>query len=395
MQPSCTLYHTGSNGAGKTTLLRILCGLDSQYTGAITLTESNDDDDDDEGGGGEKEGEDIEESKDVDVSSQYARRKDEDVGKGNGKGERESSGKGDREEGKGDRDRGREEESKGAGKGVLEADVTPMQGRRSRNVILSPTVMGGGVQVTGPRSASRRSRSQIPPLPLSFCPSSSSSSSSPSSSLSPFTWGRDIAISVLSFWIVTFAKAKRLVTYAKKYMYPLKKARARRCVGWCAQEDALFEFLTVREHIELFDNLMGIYDTVTDDTSHDTTASIDTISIKENEIYNSGIKEKYGNDCENDADIGSEESYAKEETYFSKKLNQLVSYLSYFIRFRPDIIIEKAQTLVLTRLGMVEHADKMACQLSGNRTVFQNTLFFNFALKIELYFLLSTESICD
>lgn len=359
--------------------MRILCGLDSQYTGAITLTESNDDDNDDErevGGRGVS----AEESKDVDVSSQFARRKDVDVGKGNGKGEREREGKGDREEGKGDR--GIEEELKGAGKGVLEADVTPMQGRRSRNVIPSSTVMGGGVQVTGPRSASRRNRSQVPPLSLSFCPPSSSSSYS-SSSLSPSTWSRDIAISVLSFWIVTFAKAKRLVTYAKKYMYPPKKARARRCVGWCAQEDALFEFLTVREHIELFDNLMGVYETVTNDTLNDTTASIDTISIKENEIFNSGINGKYDNDSENDADIGSEESYAKEETYFSKKLNQLVSYLSYFIRFRPNTIIEKAQTLVLTRLGMVEHADKMACELSGNRIDFQCKLVLFLNLYIE------------
>lgn len=346
-----------------------MCGLDSQYTGSITLTESNDDDDDEDGDVGGR-GEDGGESKDVDVSSQHARRKDEDVGKGNGngngKGERGRERKGDREERKGDRDRGREEELKGAGNGVLQADVTPMQGRRSRNVTSLSTVMSGRVQVTGPRSASRRNRSQVPPLSLSFCPPSSSSSTSSSSS-SPFTWGRDIAISVLSFWIVTFAKAKRLVTYAKKYMYPPKKARARRCVGWCAQEDALFEFLTVREHIELFDNLMGVYETVTHDTSHNTTASIDTISIKENEIYNSGIKEKYDNDSENDADIGTEESYGKEETYFSKKLNQLVLYLSYFLSFRPNAIIEKAQTLVLTRLGMVEHADKMACELSGNR----------------------------
>ena len=35
------------------------------------------------------------------------------------------------------------------------------------------------------------------------------------------------------------------------------KRRRKRAVGWCPQEDAIFEFLTVREHLELFEALLG------------------------------------------------------------------------------------------------------------------------------------------
>ena len=136
-------------------------------------------------------------------------------------------------------------------------------------------------------------------------------------------------------------------------------------MGWCAQEDALFEFLTVREHIELFDDLLGIYDTVLSDTLSNTAASIDIVSIEENEKCNQRMKEKCERGDESGVEKESEESYVKEEAFFSKRLNRLVSY---FTGFRCDTSVDKAQTLVLTRLGMVEHSNKMACELSGKRT---------------------------
>jgi ABC-type oligopeptide transport system ATPase subunit len=339
-------HHIGSNGAGKTTLLRILCGLDSQYTGSITLTESYDDDNDEVEG--EEDEDDEEESKQVDVSSSYAKRKDEEGGKGKGV-----------EDGDGGGRKG----MKGAGKGHVVVDDIHMQKRGSHqrsNVTSSSSVMRDGGLESGPRSASRRSRSSVPPLSLSFFPSftSSSSSSTTPSYSSPFTWSRDIAVSVLSFWIVTFAKARRFVTHAKRYIYPPKKPRVRRSVGWCAQEDALFEYLTVREHIELFDVLLGTYDTVSGDAVSPTTAACDSNSSKDNEMHNQGSGSESGVEKE------SEESVPKEETYLSKKLNQL---LSYSVALGSDSNTKNAQTLVLTRLGMVEHADKMACELSGNR----------------------------
>jgi ABC-type cobalamin/Fe3+-siderophores transport system ATPase subunit len=334
-------HHTGSNGAGKTTLLRILCGLDLQYTGSITLTESHDDDNDGE------EVDEEEESKQVDVSSSYARRKDGDGGKG--KGVEEEGGEG-------------RKGMKGEGKGHFEVDDISMQKRGSHqrnNVTSSSSVMRDGSLESGPRSASRRNRSSVPPLSLSLFPSSSSSTTSSHSS--PFTWSRDIAVSVVSFWIVTFAKARRFVTHAKRYIYPPKKPRVRRSVGWCAQEDALFEYLTVREHIELFDNLLGTYDIVSGDVVTPTTAASDSNSMKDNGIHNQGSGSESGIEKE------SEESVQKEETYLSKKLDQ---FLSYFIALGCDSNTKNAQTLVLTRLGMVEHADKMACELSGNRKHF-------------------------
>ena len=321
-------------------MLRILCGLDSQYTGSITLTESRNDDDDDEGE------EDVEEeSKQVDVSSSYARKKDEEGDKSKGMEVGEAGGR------KG---------MKVAGKGHVEVDDSRMQKKRPHQrdyVASTSSVMRDGVLESGPWSAaSRRNRSSIAPLSLSFFPSTSSSTASSHSS--PFTWSRDIAVSVVSFWIVTFAKARRFVTHTKRFIYPPKKARVRRSVGWCAQEDALFEYLTVREHIELFDDLLGTHETVLGDAVTTPTAPSDSNSSKENEIHNQGSGSESGVEKE------SEESLPKEETYLSKKLNQ---FLSCFIALGCDSNIENAQTLVLTRLGMVEHADKMACELSGNR----------------------------
>lgn len=318
--------------------MRILCGLDSQYTGSITLSESHDDDND----GGEEEDEE-EESKQIDVPSRSARRKDEEGGKGKGVDEGEGGGR------KG---------MKGEGEGHVVVEDIRMQKRGSHqrnNVTSTSSVVRDGGLESGPRSASRRKRSSVPHLSLSFFPSSSSSTT-PSHS-SPFTWSRDIAVSVVSFWIVTFAKARRFVTHAKRYIYPPKKPRVRRSVGWCAQEDALFEYLTVREHIELFDDLLGTYDTVLGDAVTPTTAPSDSNSSKDNEMHNQGSGSESGVEKE------SEESVRKEETYLSKKLNQ---FLSYFIALGCDSNIKNAQTLVLTRLGMVEHCDKMACELSGN-----------------------------
>lgn len=354
-------HHTGSNGAGKTTLLRILCGLDSQYTGSITLTESHDNDDDE--GGEEEEEDEEEESKQVYVSSGYARRKDEEGGKGEGVKDGDGAGR------KG---------MKGEGKGhvVLDDIRTQKRGSHQRNnVTSSSSVMRDGGLESGPRSASRRNRSSVPPLSLSFFPSSFSSTTPPSHS-SPFTWSRDIAVSIVSFWIVTFAKARRFVTHAKRYTYPPKKPKVRRSVGWCAQEDALFEYLTVREHIELFDDLLGTYDTVSGDAVTPTTAASGSNSMKDNEIHNRGSGSESGIEKE------SEESLPKEETYLSKKLNQ---FLSYFIALGCDSNIKNAQTLVLTRLGMVEHADKMACELSGNRAD-SPSLFTTFFILSSTYF---------
>jgi hypothetical protein len=141
----------------------------------------------------------------------------------------------------------------------------------------------------------------------------------------------------------------------------------RRSVGWCAQEDALFEYLTVREHIVLFDDLLGTYDTVSSDAATPTTAAFDSNSMEDNEIHNQGSGSQSGIEKE------SEESVRKEETYLSKKLNK---FLSYFMALGCDSNIKNAQTLVLTRLGMVEHADKMACELSGNSSIVCFTFLF-------------------
>lgn len=335
-----------------------MCGLDSQYTGSITLTESHDDDDEGE------EDDDEEESKQVDVSISYARRKDEEGGKGKGVDGAE---------------RERRKGMKGEEKDHVEVEDIRMQKRSSHqrdNVTSSSHAMRNEVLESGPRSASRRNRLPVPPLSLSFFPSSSSSST-PSYS-SPFSWSRDIAVSVVSFWIVTFATARRFVRQAKRYIYPPKKARVRRSIGWCAQEDALFEYLTVREHIELFDDLLGTYDTVLGDAVTPTTAPSYSNSSQDNEMHNRGSGSESGVEKE------SEESAPKEETYLSKKLNQ---FLSYFIALGCDSNIKNAQTLVLTRLGMVEHADKMACELSGNSA--DSPSFLTFLILISISFIWS------
>jgi ATP-binding cassette, subfamily A (ABC1), member 3 len=47
-------------------------------------------------------------------------------------------------------------------------------------------------------------------------------------------------------------------TGAVQYANPLRRSsRRQRVVGWCAQTDSLFDFLTVKEHLELYGRLLG------------------------------------------------------------------------------------------------------------------------------------------
>lgn len=65
-----------------------------------------------------------------------------------------------------------------------------------------------------------------------------------------------------------------------QYANPLRRrSRRQRVVGWCAQTDSLFDFLTVREHLELYARLLGNMRDTGDDSSNPIDSSTITSTL--------------------------------------------------------------------------------------------------------------------
>lgn len=147
------------------------------------------------------------------------------------------------------------------------------------------------------------------------------------------SYWRDVLLFFLKLSIQWSATARRFVNKRVDILFPPKGKRARRCVGWCSQEDALFEYLNVREHIELFESLLGDSEAI-NSSIPDTAASLDDLSIAE-------------------PDLGP---------FLLRKCKRILSFL--MVDGQKDIR-KSAQLLHLSRLGMAEHSEKMAMELSG------------------------------
>ena len=177
------------------------------------------------------------------------------------------------------------------------------------------------------RSSSLRHRSPLVVESRTQSPCESSAGSQRNS------YWRDIILYFLTSSIQWAATARKFINRRTDILFPPKRKRARRCVGWCSQEDALFEYLSVREHIELFDSLLGNSEGVSDSVNY-TGASFDDISVAE---VDPGLS-------------------------LQSKLKWLLSFL---VTVEKRDIRKLAQSLHLSRLGMAEHSEKMAMELSG------------------------------
>jgi ABC-type Na+ transport system ATPase subunit NatA len=115
------------------------------------------------------------------------------------------------------------------------------------------------------------------------------------------------------------------------------RVRVRRCVGWCSQEDAVFDYLTVREHMELFEALLG---------QADSGANAATV----------------------DPTVGASAVTAGAATTAHTSAANTLSPTADAHLLLPSLSADAAARGVdeaLRRLGMTEHAHKMACALSG------------------------------
>ena len=125
--------------------------------------------------------------------------------------------------------------------------------------------------------------------------------------------------------------------------------RVRRCIGWCSQEDAVFDYLTVREHMELFQALLG----------HATTpATATTTSSASGSATRSATRS-----------ATATATTITTATTTTTASTAATSTAAATVETRPDCLAADAAAPSveesLRRLGMAEHAHKMACALSG------------------------------
>ena len=184
-------------------------------------------------------------------------------------------------------------------------------------------------------------------------------------SLSSQFWRETVLYVIVSLFQI-FAGMKRFIKRKESYYFP-PKGGVQRCVGWCSQEDALFDYLTVREHIELFDNLLGgpIYesgcapppDTLNASTSISASASTAATGARAGTVEaedNLGI--------ENKTDICS----------FSSRICRRI--INFFMESDLRKNLRSSQEDLLCRLGMTEHSEKYALELSGSLVMYENHL---------------------
>lgn len=147
--------------------------------------------------------------------------------------------------------------------------------------------------------------------------------------------------------------------------------KLRRCVGWCPQEDALFDYMTVSEHIELFDALLG-GSTYTDIGRGEEDDKEHREDIDKGDGDHGGSREGFNHDVSrrmdlidinNNQDIDEPNDSIAENRQWS--LNSVLSSLRSFFSPSKPSKYDESSTLVLSRLGMLEHADKYVLALSG------------------------------
>ena len=172
---------------------------------------------------------------------------------------------------------------------------------------------------------------------------------------------REIVLHMIVSLFRIFARIKRFIKRKESYYFP-PKGGVQRCVGWCSQEDALFDYLTVREHIELFDDLLGgpIYG--------DGCAS-------PAETYNASTSTSV---AATGATAGNVETQGNSE--FENKKSGICSYISrigkrvlaFFMESDSRKSLRSSQEDLLHRLGMTEHSEKYALELSGSFVMCEN-----------------------
>ena len=183
-----------------------------------------------------------------------------------------------------------------------------------------------------------------------------------------------------------FARFKKMLKQNHAYFFP-QRGQVRRCVGWCSQEDALFEYLTVREHIELFDSLLGEQADLNSKANSATQSVKTDKSTDKNDTCLTGLNEtgdipfNITNNTENNNQnltqiIESTESIENKRNrqeyychkYYPKKFLNFIT--SYFLESDSSSGRRLTQDLLISRLGMEDHSEKYALELSGTVQVF-------------------------
>jgi hypothetical protein len=191
----------------------------------------------------------------------------------------------------------------------------------------------GSARDSAVRGSSDSSLLRRSPLMVESAVHNSGGQDRPSAGSQRSFYFRDVLLFFLTLSIRWSATARRFINKRVDILFPPKERRVRRCVGWCSQEDALFEYLSVREHIELFESLLGDSEAI-NCGSADTAASLDDMS----------------------------EAVPVQELFLQKKFKR---FLSFFTAVEQEDVRRSAQLRRLSRLRMVEHAEKMAMELSG------------------------------
>ena len=161
--------------------------------------------------------------------------------------------------------------------------------------------------------------------------------------LSPL-WFRNVALLFASSVMRGVSTVSRGVRTLKQCCTPVEVPRTRRCVGWCAQEDALFDYLSVREHVELFDSLLG--------GSCGVGVGIATAPSS----YSSQPF---------DVPITDNNDSTQPDFISTQIIRKLMGYFSIFSKSESEKSPGSATLLFLSRLGLSEHSEKMAMELSG------------------------------
>jgi ABC-type cobalamin/Fe3+-siderophores transport system ATPase subunit len=294
----------GSNGAGKTTLMRILCGLDSQYGGKISLTaaDKNNPTPDDTNADSKREG--------LDNRAQMEGKK---------------------------------------GGGLHRTEDMEIEFDISKSHDIDHLNRASNLQQfrRGPQERQHDRPQQSGSL-ISLA----------------LRWVR-IGVQYL---IKISSKVNGFIKF--KFTDVNEENKLRRCVGWCPQEDALFDYLTVSEHIELFDALLGgstymdIGSGEEDDKEHrEDKDKGDRDQGSSREGFNHDVSRRMDLIDLNNQDIDEPNEAIAENRKWS--LNSVLSYLRSFFSPSKPSNYDESSTLVLSRLGMLEHADKYVLALSG------------------------------
>lgn len=279
----------GSNGAGKTTLMRILCGLDSQYTGEVTLTAEHP----------------VDPESDPDS---YSARTAQSAQSPMSLNHPVSP---------------RTDQQTSFFEIERNGDLEVESGRDS-----SLSVRLGGTTTTDNDVDNPTSDVSILHHALSIC---------------TVRWWRELGLFFVVRVIRVFSRVHRFLRRQKQYFLSPHRRELRRCVGWCSQEDALFDYLTVQEHVELFDDLLGGI----------------------NEMGTSLYADDIQTDSTAEGEGGTGEKSSREVDSLTTLQKIWKWILNLFLESRSRSTIRSAQAVLIARLGMEEHAGKFALELSG------------------------------